>query len=163
MPLPFSFATATEILFGRGQANSAPGRVAALGKRVLLVRGGNPTRSEALAQGLAVQALEVDRHQPAAERPVDVKRSISFLQDPQTGFGIFGDAPLIPAADLFEHRLADQAHRSGKDDGITLVALHHAELEEAEQSQQGNVARTSEALKVARTTLHDKLKKYGLI
>ena len=29
--------------------------------------------------------------------------------------------------------------------------------------QQGNVARTSEALKVARTTLHDKLKKYGLI
>jgi two-component system C4-dicarboxylate transport response regulator DctD len=29
--------------------------------------------------------------------------------------------------------------------------------------QHGNVARTSEALKVARTTLHDKLKKYGLI
>jgi two-component system C4-dicarboxylate transport response regulator DctD len=29
--------------------------------------------------------------------------------------------------------------------------------------QGGNVARTSEALKVARTTLHDKLKKYGLI
>ena len=27
----------------------------------------------------------------------------------------------------------------------------------------GNIARTSEALKVARTTLHDKLKKYGLI
>ena len=29
--------------------------------------------------------------------------------------------------------------------------------------QSGNVARTSEVLKVARTTLHDKLKKYGLI
>jgi two-component system C4-dicarboxylate transport response regulator DctD len=29
--------------------------------------------------------------------------------------------------------------------------------------QEGNIARTSEALKVARTTLHDKLKKYGLI
>ena len=29
--------------------------------------------------------------------------------------------------------------------------------------QDGNIARTSEALKVARTTLHDKLKKYGLI
>mgnify|MGYP000854580110 FL=1 len=29
--------------------------------------------------------------------------------------------------------------------------------------QQGNVARTSEALKVARTTLYDKLKKYGMI
>lgn len=61
MPLPFSFATATEILFGRGQANSAPGRVAALGKRVLLVRGGNPTRSEALAQGLAAAGCAVER------------------------------------------------------------------------------------------------------
>jgi len=29
--------------------------------------------------------------------------------------------------------------------------------------QSGNVARTSEVLKIARTTLHDKLKKYGLI
>ncbi len=29
--------------------------------------------------------------------------------------------------------------------------------------QEGNIARTSEALKVARTTLYDKLKKYGLI
>ena len=29
--------------------------------------------------------------------------------------------------------------------------------------QEGNIARTSEALKIARTTLHDKLKKYGLI
>ena len=29
--------------------------------------------------------------------------------------------------------------------------------------QDGNIARTSEVLKVARTTLHDKLKKYGLI
>ncbi len=29
--------------------------------------------------------------------------------------------------------------------------------------QQGNIARTGEALKIARTTLHDKLKKYGLI
>jgi DNA-binding NtrC family response regulator len=29
--------------------------------------------------------------------------------------------------------------------------------------QEGNIARTSEALKVARTTLHDKLKKYGML
>jgi two-component system C4-dicarboxylate transport response regulator DctD len=29
--------------------------------------------------------------------------------------------------------------------------------------QDGNIARTSESLKVARSTLHDKLKKYGLI
>ena len=29
--------------------------------------------------------------------------------------------------------------------------------------QAGNIARTAEALKIARTTLHDKLKKYGLL
>ena len=29
--------------------------------------------------------------------------------------------------------------------------------------QDGNIGRTAEALQVARTTLHDKLKKYGLI
>ncbi|HMW78529.1 MAG TPA: helix-turn-helix domain-containing protein, partial [Rhodocyclaceae bacterium] len=29
--------------------------------------------------------------------------------------------------------------------------------------QEGNIARTGEALKVARTTLYDKLKKYGMI
>jgi two-component system C4-dicarboxylate transport response regulator DctD len=29
--------------------------------------------------------------------------------------------------------------------------------------QDGNIARTGEALQIARTTLHDKLKKYGLI
>lgn len=29
--------------------------------------------------------------------------------------------------------------------------------------QSGNIARTADALKVARTTLHDKLKKYGLL
>ena len=35
----FSFLTATEILFGRGQAAQAPARVAALGREVLLVQG----------------------------------------------------------------------------------------------------------------------------
>ena len=29
--------------------------------------------------------------------------------------------------------------------------------------QQGNIQRTADALRIARTTLHDKLKKYGLI
>ncbi|TNB91430.1 iron-containing alcohol dehydrogenase, partial [Paracoccus marcusii] len=44
MPQPFAFATATEILFGRGQAAMAAGRVAALGRRVLLVHGRDPGR-----------------------------------------------------------------------------------------------------------------------
>lgn len=53
MTQPFAFATATEILFGRGQAVQAAGRIAALGNRVLLVQGGNPARSDWLARALA--------------------------------------------------------------------------------------------------------------
>ena len=64
MPAPFAFVTATEILFGRGQSTAAPDRVAALGRRVLLVHGRDPGRSVGLAQGLraagcTVQALAV--------------------------------------------------------------------------------------------------------
>ena len=53
MPQLFAFATATEILFGRGQAAMAAGRVAALGRRVLLIHGRDPGRSAALARDLA--------------------------------------------------------------------------------------------------------------
>ena len=42
----FAFATATEILFGRGQADGALGRIAAMGRRVLLVHGRDAGRSE---------------------------------------------------------------------------------------------------------------------
>lgn len=61
---PFAFATATEILWGRGQAGHAAGRVAALGRRVLLVHGRDPGRADwlnrALAdRGCAVTALPV--------------------------------------------------------------------------------------------------------
>ena len=42
MPQLFAFATATEILFGRGQAAMAAGRVAARGRRVLLIHGRDP-------------------------------------------------------------------------------------------------------------------------
>lgn len=48
----FGFATATEILFGRGQAVAAPARVAAMGRRVLLVGGASPARGDRLADGL---------------------------------------------------------------------------------------------------------------
>lgn len=59
MPSPFAFATATEILFGRGLAQAAPDRVAALGGRVLLVHGRDPARSAALAQGLRTAGCQV--------------------------------------------------------------------------------------------------------
>ncbi len=59
MPQLFAFATATEILFGRGQAAQAPARVAALGRRVLLVHGRDPARSATLARDLTAAGCSV--------------------------------------------------------------------------------------------------------
>ncbi|MBU3029374.1 iron-containing alcohol dehydrogenase [Paracoccus marinaquae] len=59
MPSLFAFATATEILFGRGQSDAAPARVARLGRRVLLVHGGNPARSAGLRRALGLMGCEV--------------------------------------------------------------------------------------------------------
>lgn len=69
MTLPaFSLMTATEILFGRGQAAHAAARVAALGKRVLLVHGATPARAEWLCSALEAAGAEVSRfaapHEP---------------------------------------------------------------------------------------------------
>ena len=68
MTQPFAFATATEILFGRGQAAQAAARVAATGRRVLMVQGGNPARADWLADGLAAQGCDLlclsVRHEP---------------------------------------------------------------------------------------------------
>ncbi len=61
MTAAFAFATATEILFGRGQVAAAPGRIAALGRRVLLVGGATPTRGDALAAALAAAGCRVTR------------------------------------------------------------------------------------------------------
>ncbi|HQU68846.1 MAG TPA: iron-containing alcohol dehydrogenase [Albidovulum sp.] len=60
MTIPaFSFMTATEILFGRGQAAQASGRIAALGRRVLMVHGATPARAEWLRHALAEAGAEV--------------------------------------------------------------------------------------------------------
>lgn len=59
MPQPFAFATATEILFGRGQAAHAAGRAAALGRDVLLVHGRDAARSAWLADALAAKGCRV--------------------------------------------------------------------------------------------------------
>jgi hypothetical protein len=58
---PFAFATATEILFGRGQAAVAVARVAALGRRVALVHGRDGARADWLAQGLEGKGCAVTR------------------------------------------------------------------------------------------------------
>lgn len=60
MTLPaFSFMTATEILFGRGQAAQAAGRVAGLGRRLLLVHGATAARAEWLLRALTDAGAEV--------------------------------------------------------------------------------------------------------
>ncbi|MCA0270803.1 MAG: iron-containing alcohol dehydrogenase [Proteobacteria bacterium] len=55
----FSFMTASEILFGRGQAAQTAGRIAAFGRRVLLVHGATPARAEWLRRAIAGTGAEV--------------------------------------------------------------------------------------------------------
>ncbi|MBW7056995.1 iron-containing alcohol dehydrogenase [Paracoccus bogoriensis] len=58
---PFAFATATEILFGRGQMAGAAARVAAMGRVVLLVHGSTGARAEGLARALEQQGCSLIR------------------------------------------------------------------------------------------------------
>lgn len=55
----FSFATASEILFGRGQAQAAVPRLVGMGRTILLVHGRRSQRSEWLRAGLTDQGCEV--------------------------------------------------------------------------------------------------------
>lgn len=57
----FSFLTATEILFGRGQAAEAAPRAASLGKRVALVHGAKAERADWLADALEAAGCSVTR------------------------------------------------------------------------------------------------------
>jgi alcohol dehydrogenase class IV len=59
MVQPFAFASATEILFGRGQAAVAAARIAGMGRRVLLVHGRDAGRAGWLADALTGQGCEV--------------------------------------------------------------------------------------------------------
>ncbi len=61
MTSPFAFATATQILFGRGQSAEAADRIAAMGRAVLLVQGATPARADWLADALAAQGCTVTR------------------------------------------------------------------------------------------------------
>lgn len=107
MTQPFAFATATEILFGRGQAMQAPGHIAAMGSRVLLVQGGNPARSDWLAVALAgcdVTRFSVPREPdvPLVQAGVDLARKAGVQVVVALGGGAVMDAgkaiaALVPA------------------------------------------------------------------
>src|SRR6516225_2923643 len=78
--------------------------------------------AEAPAETLALQGLEGERHDPVAERLVDVQAGPPGAQDPQRELGVLGDAPLVPSADRLERTPADEPHRAGEDRAVALVA-----------------------------------------
>ncbi len=55
----------------------------------------------------------------------------AVLQHGQAEIGVLDDGVARPAAGGFERGAADQAHRAVHDDGVELVALNHADIEEA--------------------------------
>ena len=61
--MPFEFATATQIVFGRGSLETLGARVAALGRRALLVTGSNASRTGAAERledaGIAVATFSI--------------------------------------------------------------------------------------------------------
>ena len=75
--MTFSFLTAGEILFGRGAASAVPDRIATLGRRVLLVQGATPSRSDGLASALEARDLSVLRRPVAAEPDVALVESLA--------------------------------------------------------------------------------------
>ncbi|MGP9821487.1 iron-containing alcohol dehydrogenase [Salinarimonas sp. NSM] len=60
MPLPsFTFGPSGQILFGRGCATQAPGLVAAMARRVVVVHGRDPARARWLLDGLRAEGVAV--------------------------------------------------------------------------------------------------------
>src|SRR5579875_3559997 len=61
---------------------------------------------------------------------VDISSLVATRQQTQTGLCVFGDAPFIPAANGAQGIGANQPHRSTKNDGVSLVAAGHTDIEE---------------------------------
>lgn len=83
-PGSFSFLTAGRILFGRGQATTAPDHIAQFGTRVLLVHGSMGGRSRVLSRGLQANgcvvqtiACAAEPSLPVLERAIPVARSFA--------------------------------------------------------------------------------------
>nr|WP_305967746.1 MULTISPECIES: iron-containing alcohol dehydrogenase [unclassified Mameliella] len=83
MSLPaFSFATATQIRFGRGEAGRAVPDLAARGQRVLLVQGGTPARADWLCAALEAEGCSVDRLSVSAEPDLAmIKAGVAAARD----------------------------------------------------------------------------------
>ena len=73
--MPFEFATATEIVFGRGSFGSLGPRVASLGRRALVVTGSDPGRTGVL-EHLGEAGVDVTPFRITAEPTTTVGREI---------------------------------------------------------------------------------------
>ncbi|TRD22207.1 iron-containing alcohol dehydrogenase [Palleronia caenipelagi] len=86
MQTVFSFATATEIRFGRGVAREAVSDLAALHPRVLLVTGGTPSRSDWLREALIDAGAEVARFAVPGEPDVStIEAGVATARDHSAG------------------------------------------------------------------------------
>lgn len=93
MPGPFAFATATEILFGRGQADHAAARAADMGRDVLLVHGRDASRSDWLARAMTAAGCRVTGFAVPGEPDVAlVQAGIEAAQAAQVVVAIGGGA-----------------------------------------------------------------------
>src|SRR3954452_1550672 len=83
------------------------------------------------AESLRLIRREAVRHKALTKAVRHINRFIARFEQAEAQFGVFGDAPLTPAADFDQSRLADQGHGAVLNDRVALVPLDHADLEEA--------------------------------
>ena len=107
----FTFATATEILFGRGQAAQAAPRALAFGSRVLLVHGATASRADGLARDLIAAGATLTRLSipgepdlPMIEAAVSTARRAAVQVVVSLGGGAVIDAGKAIAALIPAHR-----------------------------------------------------------
>ena len=70
-------------------------------------------------------------HQARTHALRNIGRLVTGLEQLETQLGVFGNAPFAPAIDFLQRVLAHDGHGAVLDDGIVLVALDHADMEEA--------------------------------
>ena len=93
MVAPFAFATATEILFGRGQAAVAAARIAGMGQRVLLVHGRDAGRAGWFADALTAQGCKITGFAVPREPDVPlIQEGIRAAQGADVVVGLGGGA-----------------------------------------------------------------------
>jgi alcohol dehydrogenase class IV len=96
----FEFATATEIVFGRGRVAELPGRALSFGRRALLVTGAHPERIATIMEALAQGGVELTRLTVTEEPSVElVCRGVALGRASEVEFciGIGGGSALDTA------------------------------------------------------------------